>query len=60
MKYGDLVILPNKVAGVVLDRILPTSTNNYMNAYLIATMERLVLVEPSKVKSLGFNISDEI
>ena len=60
MKYGDLVILPNNVAGVVLDRILPTSINNYMNAYLIATMERLVLVEPSKVKSLGFNINDEL
>ena len=60
MKYGDCVILPNNVAGVVLDRILPTSINNYMNAYLIATMERLVLVEPSKVKSLGFNINDEL
>ena len=60
MKYGDLVILPNNVAGVVLDRILPTSINNYMNAYLIATMERLVLVEPSQVSPLGFNINDEI
>ena len=61
MKFGDCILITsNGMLGIVLDRILPTSINNYMNAYLIATMERLVLVEPSKVKSLGFNINDEI
>lgn len=61
MKFGDWVqITSNNTAGVVLDRILPTSINNYMDAYLIATMEGLVLVEPSKVESLGFNINDEL
>lgn len=61
MKFGDCVIITsNGMLGIVLDRILPTSINNYMDAYLIATMEGLVLVEPSKVKSLGFNINDEL
>ena len=61
MKFGDWVqITSNNTAGVVLDRILPTSINNYMDAYLIATMEGLVLVEPSQVSPLGFNITDEL
>ena len=61
MKFGDWVqITSNNTAGVVLDRILPTSINNYMNAYLIATMEGLVLVEPSQVSPLGYSITDEI
>ena len=61
MKFGDCVIITsNGILGIVLDRILPTSINNYMNAYLIVTMERLVLVEPSHVESLGYSIIDEI
>ena len=61
MKFGDCVIITsNGILGIVLDRILPTSINNYMNAYLIVTMERLVLVEPSHVESLGYSITDEI
>ena len=61
MKFGDCVIITsNGMLGIVVDRILPTSTNNYMNAYLITTMERLILVEPSHVESLGFNITDEL
>ena len=61
MKFGDCVIITsNGMLGIVLDRILPTSINNYMNAYLIVTMERLVLVEPSHVESLGYSITDEI
>ena len=61
MKFGDCVIITsNGMLGIVLDRILPTSINNYMNAYLIVTMERLVLVEPSHVESLGYSIIDEI
>lgn len=61
MKFGDWVqITSNGMLGIVLDRILPTSINNYMDAYLIATMERLVLVEPSQVSPLGFNITDEL
>ena len=61
MKFGDCVLITsNDMLGIVLDRILPTSINNYMNAYLIVTMERLILVEPSKVESLGFNINDEL
>lgn len=61
MKFGDCVIITsNGILGIVLDRILPTSINNYMNAYLIVTMERLILVEPSHVESLGYSITDEI
>ena len=61
MKFGDCVIITsNGMLGIVLDRILPTSTNNYMNAYLIVTMERLILVEPSHVESLGYSITEEI
>lgn len=61
MKFGDCVLITsNGMLGIVLDRILPTSINNYMDAYLIATMEHLILVEPSKVESLGFNINDEL
>lgn len=61
MKFGDCVIITsNGMLGIVVDRILPTSTNNYMNAYLITTMERLILVEPSQVSPLGFNITDEL
>lgn len=61
MKYGDCVIITsNGILGIVVDRILPTSINNYMNAYLIVTMERLILVEPSHVKPLGYNITDEL
>ena len=61
MKFGDCVIITsNGILGIVLDRILPTSINNYMNAYLIVTMERLILVEPSHVESLGYNITEEI
>ena len=61
MKFGDCVIITsNGMLGIVLDRILPTSINNYMNAYLIVTMERLILVEPSHVESLGYSITDEI
>ena len=61
MKFGDCVIITsNGMLGVVLDRILPTSINNYMNAYLIVTMERLILVEPSHVESLGYSITEEI
>ena len=61
MKFGDCVhITSNRMLGIVLDRILPTSINNYMDAYLIATMEGLVLVEPSQVSPLGFNITDEL
>lgn len=61
MKFGDCVIITsNGMLGIVLDRILPTSINNYMNAYLIVTMERLILVEPSQVESLGYSITEEI
>lgn len=61
MVFGDCILITsNGMLGIVLDRILPTSINNYMNAYLIVTMEHLILVEPSKVKSLGFNINDEL
>lgn len=61
MKFGDCVIITsNGILGIVLDRILPTSINNYMNAYLIVTMERLILVEPSHVESLGYSITEEI
>ena len=61
MKFGDCVIITsNGMLGIVLDRILPTSINNYMNAYLIVTMERLILVEPSHVEPLGYNITEEI
>lgn len=61
MKFGDCVIITsNGMLGIVLDRILPTSINNYMNAYLIVTMERLILVEPSHVESLGYSITEEI
>lgn len=61
MKFGDCVIVTsNGMLGIVLDRILPTSINNYMNAYLIVTMERLILVEPSHVESLGYSITEEI
>jgi len=61
MKFGDCILITsNGMLGIVLDRILPTSINNYMNAYLIVTMEHLILVEPSKVKLLGFNINDEL
>ena len=59
MKFGDCVIVTsNGMLGIVLDRILPTSINNYMNAYLIVTMERLILVEPSHVESLGYSITE--
>ena len=59
MKFGDCVIITsNGMLGIVLDRILPTSINNYMNAYLIVTMERLILVEPSHVESLGYSITE--
>ena len=61
MKFGDCVIITsNGMLGIVLDRILPTSINNYMNAYLIVTMERLILVEPSHIESLGYSITEEI
>ena len=61
MKFGDCVIITsNGMLGIVVDRILPTSINNYMNAYLIVTMERLILVEPSHVESLGYSITEEI
>ena len=61
MIFGDCVIITsNGMLGIVLDRILPTSINNYMNAYLIVTMERLILVEPSHIKSLGYSITEEI
>lgn len=59
MKFGDcVIILSNKMFGVVLDRIYPTSINNYMSAYLIKTAVGLVLVEPNLVESLDLSILD--
>ena len=61
MKFGDCVhITSNRMLGIVLDRILPTLTNGGINAYLIKTFDGLVLVEPSQVSPLGFNITDEL